>query len=78
VTLHGKKLEGGFVLIHSGKRSTNPSQRKRWLLIKHRDEYADDSFNIQNPELDHSALSGRTLDEIAAGKPTRKRKPSAA
>jgi len=78
VTLHGKKLEGGFVLIHTGKRSMNPSQRRRWLLIKHRDEYADDSFNVQNPELDHSFLSGRTLQEIARGKPTRKRKTRAA
>ena len=55
--------------------SLNPAER--WLLIKHRDEYADDSFDIQNPELDHSVLSGRTLDEIAGAKPTRKRKTKA-
>ena len=66
------------MLIHSGKRSTNPSQRKRWLLIKQRDECSDASFDMGNPELDHSVVSGRTLDEIAAGKPFRKRKTRAA
>jgi len=77
VTLHGTKLEGGFVLIHTGKRSTNPSQRKRWLLIKHRDEYARSSSDIGKGRLDYSAASGRTLAEIAAGKPAGKRKTSA-
>jgi bifunctional non-homologous end joining protein LigD len=28
--LHGNKLKGGFVLVHTGKRSSSPSQRKRW------------------------------------------------
>jgi bifunctional non-homologous end joining protein LigD len=74
MTLHGKKLEGGFVLIHSGKRSTDPSQRKRWLLIKHRDEFIDPAWDIAKPELDRSAVSGRTLAEIAAGRSARKRK----
>ena len=78
IALHGKKLEGGFVLIHSGKRSTNPSQRKRWLLIKHRDGSIDPAWDIAKPELDRSAVSGRTLAEIAAGRPARKRKTSAA
>jgi len=38
VLLHGEKLRGGFVPIHGGGRSTSPSQAKRWLSIKHRDE----------------------------------------
>ncbi len=33
VTIHGRKLQGGFALIHSGKRSTTPPQRKRWHVI---------------------------------------------
>jgi bifunctional non-homologous end joining protein LigD len=72
VTLHGGKLEGGFVLVHTGKRSANPSQRKRWLLIKHRDEHDDRSWDIDKPELERSILSGRTLEEIAAGLPSKK------
>lgn len=66
--LHGKKIKGGFVLIHSGKRTTNPSQKNRWLLIKHGDEYADSSWDIGTQELDRSVLSGR-LAESAAGRP---------
>jgi bifunctional non-homologous end joining protein LigD len=78
VMLHGKKLEGGFVLIHSGKRSTSQSQRRRWLLIKHRDQFIDRAWDIEKTELDRSAISGRTLAEIAAGRPARKRKTRAA
>ena len=69
VTLHGQKLRGEFVLIHSGKSAASPSQRKRWLLIKHRDEYADRSWDIESPDLDISALTGRSLQEIASGLP---------
>jgi bifunctional non-homologous end joining protein LigD len=78
VTLHGRKLEGGFVLIHSGKRSTIPSQRKRWLLIKHRDEFIDPAWDIEKPPLDRSAVSGRTIAGIAAARPAKKRKTRAA
>jgi bifunctional non-homologous end joining protein LigD len=78
VTLHGSKLEGGFVLIHSGKRSTIPSQKKRWLLIKHRDEFINPAWDIEKPALDRSAVSGRTLVEIASGHPAKKRKTGAA
>jgi hypothetical protein len=67
-----------FVLVHSGKRATSPSQRKRWLLIKHRDEFIDPAWDIAKPELDRSAVSGRTLAEIASGRPAKKRKTSVA
>src|SRR5215471_20126017 len=36
-TLHGKKLRGSFVLIHTGKRATGKSRANQWLLITHRD-----------------------------------------
>lgn len=65
IALHGEKLRGGFTLIRTGIGSTGPSERKRWLLIKHRDQHADASWDIESPELDHSVLSGRTLKEIA-------------
>src|SRR5262249_11849862 len=38
--LHGVKLHGEMVLLHTGARSSNPTGRKRWLLIKRRDQYA--------------------------------------
>jgi bifunctional non-homologous end joining protein LigD len=65
--LHGRKLRGGFVLVHSGKHSKDPKDRQNWLLIKHRDDAADPNFDIGR--LDWSALSGRTLAEIAGNRP---------
>jgi len=74
--LHGRKLRGGFVLIQTGKRSAEPSQKKQWLLIKHRDEFADSSWSIESVELDRSVLTGRTLKEIELGRPAKKRATS--
>ena len=71
--LYGRKLRGGFVLIHSGARSADPSRSKQWLLIKHRDGEADPSWDIASAALSGSVLTGRTLEEIAAGRPGRKR-----
>ena len=60
-TLYGHKLRGSFVLIHTGKRATAKSRANQWLLIKHRDDYADTSWNIERPDLDRSVLSRATL-----------------
>ena len=53
--LHGQKLQGSFVLV----RLKGRERKNEWLLIKHRDEYADPSWNAE----DHSAsvVSGRVL-----------------
>jgi len=64
-TLHGKKLRGGFVLIRTGLKSAGSRGQRSWLLIKRQDEYADRSWNIDR--YDWSLLTGRSLDEIAAG-----------
>ena len=69
VVLHGKKLRGSFALVHTGKRSTDPSQANHWLLIKHRDEHADPSWHIDDPKLDRSVLTRRTLKEIQKSPP---------
>jgi bifunctional non-homologous end joining protein LigD len=61
--LDGEKLKGSFALVHI--RSRRPGNKgTEWLLIKHRDAYAQDGYDID--EFDHSALTGRTLDQIAA------------
>ena len=67
VVLHGRKLRGGFTLIRRANRSSARSQARNWLLVKHRDEYADSSWNIEAPTLNRSVLTGRTLEEIARG-----------
>lgn len=69
IRLHGRKLRGGFALVHSGRRATDPKDQKNWLLIKHRDEAADPDWDIE--KLNWSVLSGRSLSEIEAGLPAR-------
>lgn len=61
--LHGSKLNGEFVLAKM--RSRRPgSKGTEWLLIKKRDESAKPGFDID--KLDYSALTQRSIDEIAA------------
>ena len=64
-TLHGKKLRGGFVLIRTGLKSSGSRGQRSWLLIKRQDGYADRSWNIDR--YDWSVLTGRSLEEVAAG-----------
>jgi bifunctional non-homologous end joining protein LigD len=73
IILHGKKLRGEFVLVHMGRRAAKPSEKSRWLLIKKRDAYAKTSWGSEDPKLSRSVLSGRTLEEIAHQRPSRKR-----
>ena len=61
--LHGSKLNGDFVLAKM--RSRRPgSKGTEWLLIKHRDSAVVPGYDID--QFDSSALTGRTLEEIAA------------
>lgn len=69
VVLHGQKLQGEFVLIHVGRRATNPREKSRWLLIKKRDEYARPGSSPEDSQFSRSVLSGLTLEEIANGQP---------
>lgn len=59
VWLEGKKLKGCYALIRASR-----LVKKGWLLIKMRDEYAN---KPEDPEktAPYSALSGRTMEEIA-------------
>ncbi|HSC77005.1 MAG TPA: non-homologous end-joining DNA ligase, partial [Candidatus Acidoferrales bacterium] len=61
--LRGRKLRGGFVLVKL-KRSEKGNE---WLMIKHRDAAVDPKWDIEDH--DGSALTGRTLTEIAEGLP---------
>jgi bifunctional non-homologous end joining protein LigD len=57
-TLHGHKLRGSWVLVHTHYQGEENS----WLLIKHKDEWAGE---VDVLELDHSVLSNRSMDEIS-------------
>jgi DNA ligase D-like protein (predicted 3'-phosphoesterase) len=60
--LHGEKLQGGYALTRTGM----SGKRERWILVKVRDGTADARRNpvCTQPE---SVLSGRTLEQVAAG-----------
>ncbi|MGA7875303.1 MAG: DNA polymerase ligase N-terminal domain-containing protein [Desulfoferrobacter sp.] len=63
VWLEGKKLQGGYALIRTGK--PGKGEKARWLLIKKNDEKADARRNPTSTEPE-SVLTGRTIEEIAA------------
>ena len=65
--LHGERLQGGWVLV----RMKRPG-RPQWLLIKHRDEYATNARDIVE-DVTTSVTTGRSMEDIAAGKKARKR-----
>ncbi len=65
--LAGEKLQGGWVLVRLAK-DRGGGKRNNWLLIKHRDEFARSNGTEPLPEADQSVASGRSMDEITAGK----------
>jgi hypothetical protein len=60
VWLEGKKIRGGYALIHSRMRG----DEKNWLLVKMKDDGADARRKPVRTE-PKSVLSGRTLDQVA-------------
>jgi len=58
----GEKMQGGWVLV----RMKTEEKRTNWLLIKHRDGFDGDSDALVKH--DRSVASGRTMEQIAAGK----------
>ena len=65
-TLVGEKLQGSFVLVRL--RRDRRGKRTNWLLIKRHDGYEREDDGEAVLGQDRSVASGRTMDEIAAGK----------
>jgi bifunctional non-homologous end joining protein LigD len=63
--LHGKKVRGSFVLVEL----KNSKVKNEWLLIKHRDEFADPLWEAEKHA--QSIVSGRTLEDVKLGRPGR-------
>jgi bifunctional non-homologous end joining protein LigD len=61
--LHGKKVRGSFVLVEL----KNSKVKNEWLLIKHRDEFADPLWDAEKHR--QSVVSGRTLEDVKLGRP---------
>src|SRR5437899_1880971 len=66
-TLYGEKLLGSWVLVRM-RNDRSGGKRTNWLLIKHRDEFAKEGKANNILEADESVASGRTMEQIAAGK----------
>jgi DNA ligase D-like protein (predicted 3'-phosphoesterase) len=60
--IDGQKLQGGWTL-----QRTRGGDKPQWLLIKRRDEGADARRNPVSTQPE-SALSGRTIEDVAAGR----------
>jgi bifunctional non-homologous end joining protein LigD len=61
--LRGYKLRGGFALVRTRRGERG---KEEWLLVKHRDAWVDPrGEGAYGPE---SVLSGRTVEEVAAGR----------
>ena len=60
--LQGKRLRGSWVLV----RIRRDEERRQWLLIKHRDDYAEEGADIVAEETT-SVATGRSMEEIAEG-----------
>jgi bifunctional non-homologous end joining protein LigD len=64
--LNGEKLQGSFVLV----KLKHSEKGNEWLMIKHQDAAEDPAWTIE--EHDGSALTGRTLEEIAQELPPKR------
>ncbi len=65
--LDGEKLLGGWVLVRM-KKDKYKRKLPNWLLIKHHDEYEQPGDPDAVLAEDRSVASGRSMEEIAAGK----------
>jgi bifunctional non-homologous end joining protein LigD len=68
--LDGDRLKGSWVLVRTRR---GDSRRPQWLLIKHRDDAAEPGSEVVE-EYQTSSATGRTMDEIAAGRKPRSRR----
>lgn len=72
--LRGERMKGDWALVRLKPRAGET--RENWLLLKERDEYAEDDDSLAERYAD-SVASGRTRAQIAAGEPARRRKARA-
>src|SRR3954453_21435552 len=65
-TLAGEKLQGSWAIVRM-RNDRERSKRNNWLLIKHRDGHERES-GAPVTDQEQSVASGRSMEEIAAGK----------
>jgi bifunctional non-homologous end joining protein LigD len=68
VVLHGERMRGSWVLVRTRFGAGRSSAKPSWLLIKHRDAFAQPGSDVVADAIT-SVESGRTMDEITAQPP---------
>jgi bifunctional non-homologous end joining protein LigD len=64
IVMRGKRMFGGWVLVRMRR---DDAGRAQWLLIKHRDEFANDEVDVTAVAAT-SVTTGRTMEQIATGR----------
>ena len=62
ITFHGDRMRGSWSLVRTAREG-----KPQWLLMKHRDEFADEGGDLV-AEHDTSVESDRSMDEIATSR----------
>ena len=76
--LHGEKVAGQFALVRMRSDRTG-GKRSNWLLIKHTDEHVREGAAAEPTQSQReSVISGRTVEDVAAGVAARRRRTSGA
>jgi len=65
IVLHGQRMKGRWALV----RMQTKEKRENWLLIKEHDAFEEEDEDGLIERFDTSVTTGRSMDEIAAGKP---------
>jgi bifunctional non-homologous end joining protein LigD len=73
VRLNGERMRGGWILVRI--RGKPKEKRDNWLLIKEDDEAAAPDHDLTGAH-DTSVKTGRSMDDIAEGKPPRRSNPA--
>ncbi|TKA96316.1 DNA ligase D [Cereibacter changlensis] len=73
--LSGERMQGGWTLVRMKPRGKEKGEN--WLLIKEHDSHESEETEGLVTEHMTSVSTGRTMEEIAADKPARKRKAAA-
>ena len=68
IVMHGERLRGGFALVRT---RGGDEGKPQWLLIKRTDDEAQSGSDIVAEQMT-SVVTGRTMEEIAAGKGKRR------
>jgi bifunctional non-homologous end joining protein LigD len=67
--LYGERLRGRYTIVRTSGRGGRRDDREQWLLIKKRDEVAEEGWDAE--DFPASVKTGRTNDEVKEGRPPR-------